>query len=226
MPHRSTCFLLSVGMGVVLSRPSTAWAQGGGTNLVIAMSHSGNFTVGENGVYNIVVSNVGATATGGSGFSEITVTDELVPFLPLPPTGFTYVSMTSPGLNCFENLHQPPSESDTATCTGPGIVIPPGGSIPITLTVRPHLSGTVANTATVTYQSSLPNPPANYSSSVSDPTIVVAAVPTLPQWAVMALTVLWSWRVWRHCAGGRRSRMARTLRLRRGEPESRAPDSG
>jgi uncharacterized repeat protein (TIGR01451 family) len=73
MPHRSIGLLLSVGMAVVLSRPSMAGAQAG-PDLVIAMSHTGNFTVGENGVYTIVVSNIGGTATSGG---QPTVSDEL-----------------------------------------------------------------------------------------------------------------------------------------------------
>jgi hypothetical protein len=95
------------------------------------------------------------------------------------------VSMTSTGLECFENKHQPPSDLDTATCQG-SPVIAPGGSIPIMLTVTPHLSGTVTNMV------NLISTQAGETSgnTASDPTIVVAAVPTLPQWAMMALAVL------------------------------------
>ena len=50
---------------VLFARPSTAWAQSPGTDLTIAMSHAGNFTVGVNGVYTIVVSNIGGTASSG-----------------------------------------------------------------------------------------------------------------------------------------------------------------
>src|SRR5579864_6160388 len=53
--------LAGVGVAVLLLKPSTAWAQAG-PNLVIAMSHRGNFTVGVNGVYTILVSNIGGTA--------------------------------------------------------------------------------------------------------------------------------------------------------------------
>ena len=54
MLHKSGRFLVSLGLATVLSQPSTAWAQAG-ANLAIAMSHTGNFTVGVNGVYTIVV---------------------------------------------------------------------------------------------------------------------------------------------------------------------------
>jgi hypothetical protein len=62
---KSTCLLVSAGLGlaVVLSQPSTAQAQTP-PNLVIASSHSGNFTVGVNGIYILVVSNIGATTSG------------------------------------------------------------------------------------------------------------------------------------------------------------------
>jgi hypothetical protein len=47
------------------------------------------------------------------------------------------------------------------------------------LTVLPYVSETVTNTACV-----------DTGNCASDPTIIVAAVPTLPEWAMMALAVL------------------------------------
>jgi len=61
--HKYICLLAGVGMAVLLSQPSTAWAQVVGPDTTIAMSHSGNFTVGVNGIYTIVVSNIGRTAS-------------------------------------------------------------------------------------------------------------------------------------------------------------------
>jgi uncharacterized repeat protein (TIGR01451 family) len=163
---------------LVLSLPSAARAQAVGPDLVIAMSHTGNFTVGENGVYTIVVSNIGGTATNGG----ILLTDEM-----LPP-GFTYVSATGTSWSCYLDLHQPPNDNSTATCTSSSVIAAGGSGFPITLTVRPYRSGTVTNTALVFGGGE--NPP--FLKSVSDVTIVMAAVPTLPEWAMIALTVLLS----------------------------------
>jgi hypothetical protein len=63
MVHGCGRFLAALGMAALLS-PTSAWAQAG-PDLVIAMSHSGNFTVGANGIYTIVVSNIG----GGIGIA-------------------------------------------------------------------------------------------------------------------------------------------------------------
>jgi uncharacterized repeat protein (TIGR01451 family) len=62
----------------------------------IAMSHRGNFTVGEPGVYTIVVSNIGGTAS--SGLIEVT-------------TSFFSVSATGTGWSCqyfILSVHFPP----------------------------------------------------------------------------------------------------------------------
>jgi uncharacterized repeat protein (TIGR01451 family) len=69
--RKYSCLLVSV--AALLSQCSSASAQTVGPDLVITKSHTGNFTVGQNGVYTIVVSNVGGTATSG----QITVDDEL-----------------------------------------------------------------------------------------------------------------------------------------------------
>ena len=90
MLHKTTCLLVSAaGLAAVLSQPSMAWAQAG-PNLAIAMSHTGNFTAGEHGVYTIVVSNIGGTASSG----EIDVSD------PLTNLPFQFVSATGTGWSC------------------------------------------------------------------------------------------------------------------------------
>jgi uncharacterized repeat protein (TIGR01451 family) len=96
---RHTCFLVSLGVGVavLLSQPSTVRAQAG-PNLVIAISHTGNFTVGENGVYTIVITNIGGTAY--SGFTEV---DDHLTSLP-----FGFVSATGNGWSCGLVDHGPP----------------------------------------------------------------------------------------------------------------------
>jgi uncharacterized repeat protein (TIGR01451 family) len=96
MWHKSTCLLVGVGVAVLLALPSTAWAQVG-TNLVIAMSHNGNFTSGVNGVYTIVVSNAGGTVSSG----PIAVSDTLSSSEPSPIVpDFEFVSATGTGWSC------------------------------------------------------------------------------------------------------------------------------
>jgi hypothetical protein len=152
----------------VLTQPPPAWARAG-SNLVIAMSHTGNFTVGVNGVYSIVVSNIGGTASG-----TVQVLDQFSGISGSLP--FTFVSAVGTGWSCsyfkgFPNEH--------LTCDFLPTAIAPGGSAPpITLTVLPCCVGTVTNTVSV-----------SGGATASDPTIVVAAVPTLPPWALLALTV-------------------------------------
>jgi hypothetical protein len=177
---RHKCLLASVGVGVVaLAQLSTAWAQAG-PDLVITMLHTGNFTVGENGVYTIVVSNIGGTAT--SGFYE--VDDELNPG-PYPGgIDFLFVSETGTGWSCSVNYHMPPNQNVSTACRSTSVIPPGGFAPPITLTVIPPVSGTFTNVADVGGGGG------GTGSSASDPTIVVAAVPTLPQWAMMALSVL------------------------------------
>ena len=61
MVHKCTGLLVGVRLAVLLLQPPSAWAQAG-PKLIIAMSHTGNFTLGKPGVYTIVVSNIGGTA--------------------------------------------------------------------------------------------------------------------------------------------------------------------
>jgi hypothetical protein len=142
---RHKCLLASVGVGVVaLAQLSTAWAQAG-PDLVITMLHTGNFTVGENGVYTIVVSNIGGTAT--SGFYE--VDDELNPG-PYPGgIDFLFVSETGTGWSCSVNYHMPPNQNVSTACRSTSVIPPGGFAPPITLTVIPPVSGTFTNVADV-----------------------------------------------------------------------------
>jgi hypothetical protein len=165
--HTATRLVAALAVAAVLSKPSTAWAQTG-PDLVIAMSHTGNFTVGVNGVYTIVVSNIGGTASS----PPIFVDDHLTS---LP---FTFVSATGNGWSCVFVEHGPPVGA-TVECESSRIIAPGASAFPITLTVLPTASGTVTNT--VELSPSL--------ATGSDVTIVLAAVPTLPQWALIALTV-------------------------------------
>lgn len=140
------------------------------------MSHNGNFTVGENGVYTIVISNIGGTASSG----HIGVIDEM-----LPP-GFTFVSATGTGWSCFLDLHQPPNNNSTVTCDSSTIIAAGGSGSPVTLTVRRTVGGTVTNTANAVGGGDT----VSTNNIASDVTIVVPAVPMLPQWAMIALALL------------------------------------
>jgi uncharacterized repeat protein (TIGR01451 family) len=125
-------------VAVLLSQPSPAWAQAG-PDLVIAKSHRGNFTVGMNGVYTIVVSNIGGMASSG----PITVTDTL-------DRSFGFVSATGTGWSCsVASCLICPNPTYTVHCMSSSVVAAGGSAFPITLTVRPYVSGTVTNEADV-----------------------------------------------------------------------------
>lgn len=172
--HPSTRLLAATAAAALLSQASPAWAQAP-PNLVIAMSHQGNFTVGVNGVYTIVVSNTGETASSG----QIEVDDEL------NPSGaydFDLRSETGAGWSCSVNYHMPPNNHVSTSCVTTSVIAPGGLAPSITLTVIPIVSGTFINVADVGGGGGM-------GSSASDPIIVLAGVPTLPEWALIALTV-------------------------------------
>jgi hypothetical protein len=145
-------------------------------DLSIAVSHSGNFTVGMNGVYTIVVSNIGGTASSGSLY----VSDELTEF----PGQF--VSATGTGWSCSLQFFGFPNTHEFVDCTSTSVIAAGGSASPITLMVIPQVGRTVANTA-VLENLSLLSP---VLAASTDVTIIVAAVPTLPEWAMIALTAL------------------------------------
>jgi hypothetical protein len=182
--HPYSRLLVAVAVAAVLSQPSITSAQTG-PDLTIAISHSGNFTVGVNGVYTIVVSNIGATATSG----PIAVYDNLNPsscYGCPHGTDFDFVSATGTGWSCFAEH----GDFIVVNCSSTSVIAPGGSAFPITLTVVPTEAMTVGNVAEWAY----PCDPITFicatnGQSNSDTTIVVAAVPTLPQWALIALTV-------------------------------------
>ena len=164
---------------VLFAPPSTAWAQAG-ANLVTALTHSGNFTLGQPGVYTIVVSNIGGTASSG----QIMV-GMFFPNLP-NTTIFDYEAATGAGWSCSMDGGIP-TDWLQVTCDSTNVIAPGGSAAPVALTVTPSIvSGTVTNTATVSWGTCCPF----QTNSASDPTVVLAAVPTLPQWAIIVLTVL------------------------------------
>jgi hypothetical protein len=175
MTHKTTGFVVCAAVAV-LSQSSTTRAQLPGTRLAIAMTHTGNFTVGVPGVYTIVVSNIGGASSSG----QIDVFELFGSSVYTNP--FTFVSAVGTGWSCsYEHLGLFTEELE---CLSSGVIAAGGSAAPIMLTVVPCCSGTQTSTVSV---SGGGDP---VGSSASDPTIVVAAVPTLPQWAMMALTVL------------------------------------
>jgi uncharacterized repeat protein (TIGR01451 family) len=96
------------------SDPTTVNAQ---TDLIIAKSHTGSFTVGVNGVYSLVVTNQGRLASAGT----VTVLDTL-------PTGLSFVSGTGGGFACA-------AAGQVVTCTSATVIAANGGTSTITLTV-------------------------------------------------------------------------------------------
>jgi len=123
-------------------------------DLAISKTHSGDFTVGQNGSYTLRVSNNGPSSEGG----PITVTDTL-------PAGLGFVSATGTGWTCG-------AVGQDVSCTHPG-PLASGASLPdITLTVSVAAAAApgVTNTAVVA-GSVFDNQAGNNSSS--DPTVVL-----------------------------------------------------
>lgn len=131
----------------------------GVSDVRVAKSHSGNFTVGVNGSYTLTASNAGSLATSGA----ITVIDNL-------PTGLTVAAVPAPaGWNCLTTV----VGSSTMTCTS-STVIPAGANHPNVITLAVIVAAaafpSVTNAATISGGSE----PAynNGNNSASDPTTV------------------------------------------------------
>jgi uncharacterized repeat protein (TIGR01451 family) len=124
----------------------------GSPDLAIAMSHSGDFVVGGQGVYSIGIANTGRMATSG----VITLTDTL-------PPGLTFVSAIGNGWTCTV-------ANRIITCTNPG-PITPGASSLVTLTVRVESQAWpgVTNLATVSNESDLDT----WNNTTGDPAVVL-----------------------------------------------------
>lgn len=171
---------------------TTITASASGPNVSLASSHSGNFTVGTNGVYNFTVSNIGTAPTVAG---QVTVTDTL-------PTGLTFVSgggttivLPQPPPGSARRSVRPMTSSDgtwscsasgqVATCTfnafeGSGGVIAPGGNtgFPMTVAVAQAAVPSVTNVSVVAEPGDAA--PGNADKTVSDPTIVTGAANPTP----------------------------------------------
>ncbi|MEP1059936.1 MULTISPECIES: DUF7507 domain-containing protein [Cyanophyceae] len=124
-------------------------------DLSLTKTHSGSFTVGQNGTYTLTVANTGPSSAG----NPITVTDTL-------PVGLTFVSGTGTGWTCS-------AVGQTVTCTNPN-PLASGTNSTITLTVAVGASAapSVTNTATVASTTNDPTPANN---TATDPTTIVPA---------------------------------------------------
>ncbi|HEY2117246.1 MAG TPA: DUF11 domain-containing protein, partial [Candidatus Angelobacter sp.] len=100
-------------------------------DLALTMHHSGNFGIGQTGIYTITAINAGGGPTSGT----VTVVDTL-------PSGLTAAAMSGTGWTCNVN---------TATCTRADVLAASASYPPISLTVNVSnaISSQVTNTATV-----------------------------------------------------------------------------
>ena len=106
----------------------------------IEKTHTGNFTVGQNGVFTITLQHLSGSSTSSQTF---TITDQL-------PAGLTYVSDTGAGSGFTCNAN-----GQTITCTGaPNLgVNNTSVSFTITVAVGSQAAPSVDNTASFTAQS-------------------------------------------------------------------------
>jgi uncharacterized repeat protein (TIGR01451 family) len=121
-------------------------------DLRLSKTHSGSFTVGANGVYALLVTNLGNTATTGT----ITVTDTL-------PTGLSFVSGTGAGWSCS-------ADGQVVTCANPGPIAGNNGASTLTLTVSVAATAAPSVTNSASVFTTGDSNPAN--DSASDPTAV------------------------------------------------------
>ena len=123
-------------------------------NLVVNKSHTGDFTVGTNGVYTIVVTNLGALTTSTA---DVVVTDTL-------PAGLTFVSGAGTGWNACTAVGQ------VVTCVLPlATAIAPGTSAaPILLTVGVGATAAGASPVTNSVSVSGGNEPPNNATNNSE----------------------------------------------------------
>ncbi len=125
-------------------------------DVAIAKSHTGNFTVGQNGTFTITVTNVGNTPTTGG----LTVTDNL-------PAGLGYISAAGTGWSCS-------AAGSVVTCTNPAVVAVGTAAPPITLTVA--VSSPAAPTATNVVSVATPGDAVSANNTASDAVTVATAI--------------------------------------------------
>lgn len=123
-------------------------------DLAISLTHSGNFSVGQHGVYTLAVSNNGPADETGA----ITVTDTL-------PAGLTYVAAAGTGWNCS-------AAGQDVSCVHPG-PLASGASLPaITLTAGVAAAAAPAVTHSATVRGTLYDNQAGNNSSSDTATVL------------------------------------------------------
>jgi uncharacterized repeat protein (TIGR01451 family) len=120
---------------VLLSAEIVAMPYAANADLALAMTRTGDLTVGSTTSYTIAVSNGGIDAETG----PVTVVDTL-------PSGLNLVSASGTGWTCT-NVQN--NGQTVVTCTQPGPIQPGAQMSPIVITVRPTAAGSYTNTATV-----------------------------------------------------------------------------
>lgn len=134
-------------------------------DLAITKSHSGNFTVGVNGVYMLTIKNVGSAATTGA----ITVTDLL-------PAGLRFVSATGVGWSWTIPGYFPDSvQRVTFTNAGP-LAANATRNLTVTVSVTSPATSGVINMASV----ATAGDPNSANNVASDPTAVTCAFTVAP----------------------------------------------
>jgi len=130
-------------------------AAAGTPALALTKSHSGNFTVGQNGNYTVSAANTGDGPTAGT----ITIVDTL-------PTGLTYISAAGTDWTCS-------AAGQSVTCTSPDAIAAQAVAPSVTITVGVTAAGSVTNTATVSGGG------ASNSATANDPTTILPSPATL-----------------------------------------------
>ena len=127
-------------------------------DMSISKTHSGTFTVGQNGTFTLAVANTGPVASGA-----LTVTDPL-------PAGMAFVSGSGVGWTCS-------AAGSDVTCTkAAGLAAGASSTISLTISVGAAAAPSVTNTASVSAVEFDPNSSNNHSSDAVAVIPVPAAV--------------------------------------------------
>ncbi|MDD4929567.1 MAG: SdrD B-like domain-containing protein [Gallionella sp.] len=105
-------------------------------DLILKKTHTGNFTVGLPGTFNLLVSNIGGAATTGM----VTVSDTL-------PAGLTYVPATSGGNGWTCN-----AAAQVITCSSAAVIAAGANALNLPITVTPTTAAQAASPLTNTAQ--------------------------------------------------------------------------
>jgi uncharacterized repeat protein (TIGR01451 family) len=132
---------------VLLGAEIVAMPYVANADLALAMTRTGDLTVGTSTNYTLTVTNGGVDDEVG----PVTVVDTL-------PAGLTLMSASGTGWTC-SNLNS--NGQTVVTCTQPGPLKPGGRMTPLVIAVTPTASGNYTNTATVSGKTGDSNPANN-----------------------------------------------------------------